>query len=91
MGGEVLRRVTRNVTIPVSAGLLTNLASYFDALTEYRRGRPEPIVRLMAEASLSSIANGRALASDLRSVRDRWGEPKSRPGPTQPHGRSSTS
>jgi len=68
------KRITRNVTIPVSAGLLTNLASYFDALTEYRRGRPEPIVRLMAEASLSSIANGRALASDLRSVRDRWGE-----------------
>jgi Fic family protein len=68
------KRITRNVTIPVSAGLLTNLDSYFDALTEYRRGRPEPIVRLMAEASFSSIANGRALVSDLRSVRDRWGE-----------------
>jgi Fic family protein len=27
----------------------------------------------MAEASFSSIANGRALASDLRSIRDRWG------------------
>jgi Fic family protein len=66
------KRITRNVTIPVSAGLLTNLESYFDALTEYRLGRPEPIVRLMAEASFSSIANGRALVSDLRSVRDRW-------------------
>ena len=68
------KRVTRNVTIPVSAGLLTNLDSYFDALTEYRRGRPEPIVRLMAEASFSSIANGRALVSDLRSTRDGWRE-----------------
>ncbi|HXR21704.1 MAG TPA: Fic family protein [Acidimicrobiales bacterium] len=68
------KRITRNVTIPVSAGLLTNLDSYFDALTEYRLGRPEPIVRLMAEASFSSIANGRALVSDLRSVRDHWGE-----------------
>ena len=48
------KRVTRNVTIPVSAGLLTNLDSYSDALTEYWRGRPEPIVRLMAEASFSS-------------------------------------
>ena len=68
------KRITRNVTIPVSAGLLTNLDGYFDALTEYRRGRPEPIVRRMAEASFSSIANGRALVPDLRSVRDRWGE-----------------
>jgi Fic family protein len=68
------KRVTRNVTVPVSAGLLTNVDSYFDALTEYRRGRPEPIVRLMAEASFSSIANGRELVSDLRSVRERWGD-----------------
>jgi Fic family protein len=68
------KRLTRNVTIPVSAGLLTNLDSYFQALTEYRRGHPEPIVRLMAEASFSSIANGRELVSDLRSVRDGWGE-----------------
>ncbi|MGA3218487.1 MAG: Fic family protein [Acidimicrobiales bacterium] len=68
------KRITRNVTIPVSAGLLTNLDGYFDALIEYRQGRPEPIVRLMAEASFSSIANGRALVSDLRSIRDRWGE-----------------
>lgn len=68
------KRITRNVTIPVSAGLLTNLDSYFDALTEYRLGHPEPIVRLVAEASFSSITNGRALVSELRSVRDRWGE-----------------
>jgi len=68
------KRVTRSVTIPVSAGLLTNLDSYFDALTNYREGRPEPIVRLIAEASLSSIANGRTLVSDLRSVRGRWAE-----------------
>jgi Fic family protein len=68
------KRTTRNVTIPVSAGLLTNLDSYFDALTEYRRGQPEPIVRLVAESSFASIANGRALASDLRSVRAAWGE-----------------
>lgn len=68
------KRITRNITIPVSAGLLTNLDSYFGALTEYRRGRADPIVRLMAEASFSSIANGRTLVSDLRSIRARWGE-----------------
>jgi len=41
----------------------------------------------MAEASFSSIANARALVSDLRSVRDRWGE-RIQAGPTQPHGKS---
>lgn len=68
------KRVTRNVTIPVSAGLLINLDSYFDALTDYRLGNPEPIVRLMAEASFSSITNGRMLVSDLRSIRRAWDE-----------------
>jgi Fic family protein len=68
------KRVTRNVTVPVSAGLLTRIDSYFDALTEYRRGRPEYIVRLMAEASFSSIANGRTLVSDLRRIREGWGD-----------------
>jgi Fic family protein len=68
------KRVTRNVTVPVSAGLLTRLDNYFDALTEYRRGRPEYIVRLTAEASFSSIANGRTLVSDLRSIREGWGD-----------------
>ncbi len=77
------KRITRNVTIPVSAGLLTNLDSYFDALTEYRLGRPEPIVRLMAEASFSSIANGRTLVSDLRSVRRVAAGTVTNPGPVR--------
>ena len=35
---SILRRkgVTRNVTVPVSAGLLTDTAGYFDALTAFR-------------------------------------------------------
>jgi Fic family protein len=66
------KELTRNVTVPVSAGLLTDLDSYFAALTDYRRGRPEPIVRLMAEASFSAIGNGRQLVHDLRSTRQSW-------------------
>jgi Fic family protein len=68
------KRITRNLTVPVSAALLTNLEGYFEALTEYRQGHPEPIVRLIADASFSSTANGRVLVSDLRSIRVRWGE-----------------
>lgn len=64
--------LTRNVTVPVSAGLLTDTAAYFDTLTAYRRGDPAPIVEILATASFSAMANGRRLVADLRAVRSRW-------------------
>lgn len=64
----------RGVTLPVSAGLLTNTPAYFTALDDYRRGDAATIVRLMAEASLAAVANGRQLMMDLAEVRHRWGE-----------------
>ncbi|HVB51784.1 MAG TPA: Fic family protein [Acidimicrobiales bacterium] len=66
------RGLTHNVTVPVSAGLLADTDSYFDALTQYRMGDPVPIIGLMAEASFSAIENGRHLAGDLRNVNDDW-------------------
>jgi Fic family protein len=70
----ILRRsgVTRNVTVPVSAGLLTDTNGYFDALTAFRAGDPNPIVILMASASFAAIANGRILVDDLNTARERW-------------------
>ena len=44
--------LARNVTVPVSAGLLADTDSYFDALTTYREGDPEPIILAAANASL---------------------------------------
>jgi hypothetical protein len=38
------KRLTRQVTVSVSAGLLTSTDSYFDALTSYRAGDPATIV-----------------------------------------------
>jgi Fic family protein len=64
--------VTRNVTVPVSAGLLRDTASYFDALTAYRQGRVDPIVRTLAAASIEAIVNGRRLVSDLTEIRSGW-------------------
>lgn len=64
--------LTRNVTVPVSAGLLMDTATYFDALSVYREGDPAPIVSRMAEASFAAIANGRRLVRDLREIRGRW-------------------
>lgn len=64
--------LTRNVTVPVSAGLLSDTASYFEALTEYRRGDPIPIIRKFAEASFNAVTNGRQLVDELRQIRERW-------------------
>ena len=61
------KRLTRQVTVPVSAGLLTNVEAYFDALEAYRDGNPAPIVERLSEASLLAVANGRQLVAELKS------------------------
>lgn len=66
------KRLTRQVTVPVSAGLLTDTARYFEALTAYRAGDIQPIVERFAEASFDSVVNGRQLVTSLRAVRETW-------------------
>lgn len=72
----ILRRyeLTRAVTVPVSAGLLTDVDSYFAALTAYRDGDPSPIVSSLATGSLEAIVNARQLVEDLRQVRAGWAD-----------------
>lgn len=65
-------RLTRNVTVPVSAGLLQDTDAYFDALTEYRSGNPDAIVAIVAEAAFAAVTNGRALVNDIQAVAKRW-------------------
>jgi len=64
----------RNVTVPVSAGLLTNLDGYFAALTRYREGDPIAIVEAFADAGFRAVANGRQLVDDLHAIRQDWQE-----------------
>lgn len=64
--------LTRNVSVPISAGLLTDTGSYFQALTDYRDGDTEPIIDLMSRASYAAIGNGRQLVDELREVRAEW-------------------
>ncbi|BBZ40625.1 Fic family protein [Mycobacterium conspicuum] len=66
------KRLTRQVTVPVSAGLLTDTDSYFQALTAYREGDAAPIVEKLSAASILAIDNGRRLVSDLRATRESW-------------------
>ncbi len=68
------KRLTRQVTVPVSAGLLTDTDRYFDALTAYRSGDIQPIVERFAEASFDSVVNGRQLVTELRAVREAWSD-----------------
>lgn len=66
--------VTHRLTVPVSAGLLTDTSAYFQALTAYRNGDVEPIVEQFVNASFRAIRNGRHLVDDLERVYDGWRE-----------------
>ena len=65
-------QLTRNVTVPVSAGLLSDTNAYFDALTTYRLGNLIPIVSQFAQAAFRAVTNGRVLVDELRQIRQRW-------------------
>lgn len=69
---SMLRRlgITRNVTVPVSAGLLQNTSGYFDALTAYRDGDVNPIVQAFSRAIASALFNGRSLLQELEAFRE---------------------
>ena len=60
--------------VPLSAGLLTDTAAYFDALTAYRDGDPASIVRRFAQAALAAVGNGRQLVTDVDEAVTGWRE-----------------
>jgi Fic family protein len=64
--------LTRQVTVPVSAGLLADTTAYFAALTAYRDGHPEPIVERLSTATFAAVNNGRTLVGELRAIRHGW-------------------
>ncbi len=66
--------LTRNVSVPISAGLLSNTTAYFDSLTAYRMGDIEAIIERTCLASYSAIVNGRQLVDDLRQIRASWND-----------------
>ena len=66
--------LTRQVTVPVSAGLLTDIDAYFAALGAYRDGDPVPIVERFTDATFAALANGRRLLVDLHRIRDDWAQ-----------------
>jgi len=66
------RGVTRNVAVPVSAGLLADVEGYHRALTAYREGDVSPIVTSFADAALRAVGNTRTLVAELDEIRTDW-------------------
>lgn len=64
--------LVKNVTIPVSAGLLAQLDRYFSALGDFRNGNIEPIIEVFADAAFWAVENGKELVHDLSSLQKRW-------------------
>ncbi len=68
------KRLTRAVTVPVSAGLLVDVDAYFDALDAYRAGDASPIISRFVDAAFAATTSGRTLAAELRTIRDSWND-----------------
>lgn len=64
--------LTRQVTVPVSAGLLSNVEAYFASLDAYRQGDVGPIAQRFAEAGYDAVVSGKTLVADLRVIRASW-------------------
>ena len=63
---------TRSLTVPVSAGLLTDVDEYYDALGTYRDGDLNPIVEQFSAASFRAVQNGRTLVDELGGTYEDW-------------------
>ncbi|MFE4951524.1 Fic family protein [Leifsonia sp. NPDC056665] len=67
-------RTTATVVVPVSAGLLHDVDGYYAALSAYRAGDVDPIVRSFTEAAGFAVRTGRQLATAIAELRTRWEE-----------------
>ncbi len=72
----MLRRadITRNIIVPLSAGLIQDTAAYFDALTKYRMGNIHPVIEVFSRGAFTAVANSRELIDDLAAVEQNWAE-----------------
>jgi len=64
------RGTTRNFTVPLSSGLLTNTKEYFEALNDYRRGNIQPIIEQFVAAANRAMPNVQVLLHDIDALRN---------------------
>lgn len=72
----VLRRrgVTHTVVVPLASALVAGREAYFDLLTRYREGEPEPIIHAFALASGVAARESRVTAARMQALPEAWRE-----------------
>lgn len=60
--------LTQNSTVPISAGLVSNLEGYFSSLTAFREGDAAPIIEAFVSASLFGISVANSLIAQIREA-----------------------
>ena len=70
----ILRRrgTTASVVIPIASALVARRETYFDVLTEYRRGDVGPMIRALAQATRSSARESAISARRLAEMPSQW-------------------
>jgi hypothetical protein len=63
--------LVRNATAPISAGLLRDTDSYFEALTRFRAGDAAAIVERFSSAARYASVSGKKLVDDLAQEQQR--------------------
>lgn len=66
------RGATSSVVVPIASGLVGNRERYFDHLTRYRLGDPEPIMGEIAVAALVAARESQRTAQRLADLPDEW-------------------
>ena len=72
----VLRRrgFTRTIVVPLASALVARRELYFDLLTQYREGHPEPIVRAFAMSCAIAAQESTVSAERLALFPEQWRE-----------------
>ncbi len=74
--GAILRRrgLTRTVTVPVAAAMLSDIDRYFDQLDAYRAGDVDALVAYVASSAVAAAEAAVESADRLASLPARWTE-----------------
>ncbi len=73
---SVLRRraVTNTVVVPLASALVAHRDRYFDDLTAYRSGDPEPLMNSFTVGSRIAASESRKTADHLADIPEQWRE-----------------
>jgi Fic family protein len=73
IGGALRRRqITKSITVPVAAAMLSDVDDYFDRLRDYRQGDPDSITDYVAQSALAAADASVESANRLAELPSRW-------------------